>query len=162
MKVFEVDQEQVQRRKIAKLPNALRTSDHVSYVSVDFNHQSLKTQLLNAGFDTSKSSVFTLEGVSQYITKSGLRSTLSELAELTESNSSTFFMSYVDYRLRDDPKACFGPGYPWPKRVAATIMKLSAKVGEPWISFYSAEEIREMLNEYDFSVVQNKNLRRSQ
>jgi len=158
MKVFEVDQQQVQRRKIAKLPKTLRTSGHVSYVSVDFNHQSLKNQLLIAGFDTSKSSVFTLEGVSQYITKAGLRSTLSELAELTENNSSTFFMSYVDYRLRDDPKACFGPGYPRPKRIAATIMTLAAKVGEPWVSLYSAEEIEQVLSEFGFTVTENKSL----
>ncbi len=158
MQLFEVDQLQVQRRKISKLPKALKISDRVSYISIDFNHQSLKTQLLNAGFDTSKSSVFTLEGVSQYITKAALCSTLSELVKLTVSNRSTFFMSYVDNRLRDDPKACFGPGYPWPAKKAATIMKLAAKLGEPWISLYSAEEIEQTLSEFGFTVSENKSL----
>ena len=36
--------------------------------------------------------------------------------------------------------------------------KLSAKVGEPWISFYTAEEIEGMLSQNGFSVIENKTL----
>ena len=64
-------------------------------MSVDFNHQSLKMQLLDAGFDESKSAIFTLEGVSQYISKAAVQSTLEELEELTKNTDATFYISYV-------------------------------------------------------------------
>jgi len=39
-----------------------------------------------------------------------------------------------------------------------TILKLAAKVGEPWISFHSADEMEHVLGEYGFSVTKDKNL----
>ena len=98
-------------------------------------HQSLTEQLVAAGFDQKKSTVFTLEGVSQYIPKEALVSTLKEVAELAQSKSITFYLSYVDQALVTNPKACFGVGYPKPEQRANSMRNLSAKVGEPWISF---------------------------
>ena len=158
LKIFEVDQPEVQLRKRSKLPKNLPNSENVTYVSVDFNHQTLKKQLLNAGFDQNKPTVFTLEGVSQYITKDAIISTLEELAELTQKTSATFYISYVDKLLNENPKACFGKGYSNAAKIAETIKRLSAKVGEPWISFYSAEEIEGMLSQYGFSLIENKTL----
>ncbi len=82
-----------------------------------------------AGFDQSKSTVFTLEGVSQYITKEAVSSTIKELATLTQKASSIFFISYVDELLDKDPEACFGKGYPKAAKRAETIKYLSAKGG---------------------------------
>ena len=158
LKIFEVDQPEVQLRKRSKLPKNLPNSENVTYVSVDFNHQSLKKQLLDAGFDPSKATVFTLEGVSQYISKEAVESTLAELADLSQKTNATFYISYVDKRLNENPEACFGKGYPNAAKKAETIKRLSAKVGEPWISFYSAEEIENMLSQNGFSVTENKTL----
>jgi methyltransferase (TIGR00027 family) len=158
MKIFEVDQPEVQLRKRAKLPEKLPNSNNVTYVSVDFQQQTLKEQLLNAGFDPNKPTIYTLEGVSQYITKEAILSTLEELAELSQKASSVFFISYVDKRLNENPEACFGKGYPNAAKKMETIQRLAAKVGEPWISFYSAEEIESMLSSYGFSVTENKTL----
>ncbi|MCL9775671.1 class I SAM-dependent methyltransferase [Vibrio methylphosphonaticus] len=156
--IFEVDQFDVQARKREKLPNALKNEENVTYVSVDFNHQSLSEQLLSAGFDRSKSTVFTLEGVSQYITKAALASTIDELAALTEHTDATFIMSYVDQALNTDPERCFGQGYPKAAKRAKMIQQLSAKVGEPWISLYCAEEIDTLLSQKGFSLQENKSL----
>jgi len=158
MKIFEVDQQEVQNRKRAKLPSNIPNLENVKYVSVDFNQQSLKNQLLEAGFDQSKSTVFTLEGVSQYISKAAMHSTLKELEELTKNSNATFYISYVNSELKMNPKACFGKGYPNPEKKAKTIMNLAAKFGEPWISFYSGEEMKEMLAQYGFELKVDKTL----
>ena len=131
-------------------------------MAVDFTHQSLAEQLTAAGFDISKPTVFTLEGVSQYITKEAVSSTIEELATLIQTTSATFFISYVDELLDKDPEACFGKGYPNAAHRAETIKSLSAKVGEPWISFYTAEEIVSLLSRNGFSVAENVTPRRSQ
>lgn len=158
LKVFEVDQPEVQVRKRSKLPKYLPNASNVTYVGVDFNRQSLTEQLLAAGFDQSKRTIITLEGVSQYISKDATASTIKELSELTKHSGSTFFISYVDESLQNDPEACFGKGYPKATKRAETIKNLSAKVGEPWVSFFNAEEIETLLSENGFALTQNKTL----
>lgn len=159
LRIFEVDQSEVQTRKRSKIPKELPNSENVTYVSVDFSNQSLSKQLLAEGFDQSKSTIFTLEGVSQYITKDALTSTIIEIASLTENTNSTFFISYVDELLLKDPIACFGKGYPKPAKRAKLITDLSAKVGEAWVSFYNEKELESLLSENGFSIKQNMTLK---
>ena len=158
LKIFEVDQPEVSDNKLAKLPKQLPNSDNVTYVNIDFSYQSLTEQLIGAGFDQKKSTIFTLEGVSQYITKEAVSSTIKELASLTRDTNSIFFMSYVDELLDKNPEACFGEGYPNPAKKASLIKGLSAKVGEPWISFYNGAEIEDLLSQNGYSLEENVTL----
>ena len=158
LKIFEVDQPEVSDNKLAKLPKELPNSDNVTYVNIDFSYQSLTEQLIGAGFDQKKSTIFTLEGVSQYITKEAVSSTIKELASLTKDTNSIFFMSYVDELLDKNPEACFGEGYPNPAKKASLIKGLSAKVGEPWISFYNGAEIEDLLSQNGYSIEENVTL----
>jgi methyltransferase (TIGR00027 family) len=158
LKIFEVDQPEVSDNKLAKLPKELPNSENVTYVNIDFSYQSLTDQLIGAGFDQEKSTIFTLEGVSQYITKEAVSSSIKELASLTRDTNSIFFMSYVDELLDKNPEACFGEGYPNPAKKASLIKGLSAKVGEPWISFYSCAEIEVLLSQNGYSIQENVTL----
>jgi methyltransferase (TIGR00027 family) len=158
LKIFEVDQPEVSDNKLAKLPKELPNSENVTYVNIDFSYQSLTEQLIGAGFDQKKSTIFTLEGVSQYITKEAVSSTIKELGLLTKETNSIFFMSYVDELLDKHPEACFGKGYPNPEKKANLIKSLSAKAGEPWISFYSHEEIESLLLQNGYSIEENLTL----
>jgi len=157
-KIFEVDQAEVQIRKRSKLPKDLSNLEKITYVDVDFNHQSLRDRLLEAGFDQSKSTVFTLEGVSQYVTKRALEKTIKELSELSQKANAIFYMSYVSDLINKNPKACFGKGYLNPEKKIDLILKGVAKVGEPWISLYNEKEIEKMLFQYGFSLKDNKTL----
>ena len=158
LKIFEVDQPEVSDIKLSKLPKDLPNLENITYVNVDFSYQSLSEQLLTAGFDQTKSTIITLEGVSQYITKEAVSSTIQELSSITKDARSIFFMSYVDELLNKDPAACFGKGYPNPSKKANLIQNLSAKVGEPWISFYRDEEIESILAENGYSMKENVTL----
>lgn len=158
LKIFEVDQPEVSDIKLSKLPKDLPNLENITYVNVDFSYQSLSEQLLTAGFDQTKSTIFTLEGVSQYITKEAVSSTIQELSLITKDARSIFFMSYVDELLNKDPEACFGKGYPNPSKKANLIQTLSAKVGEPWISFYSDEEVESILAENGYAIKENVTL----
>lgn len=155
LKIFEVDQPEVQSRKISKLPKESSDSKNIIYVTVDFAHQSLTERLLNSGFDETKSTVFTLEGVTQYITKEAFNLTIKEVALLSQKASSIFFLSYVDELLDKNPEDCFGKGYLNPEKKAKLIKNLSAKAGEPWISFYSNEEIESLLSQNGYSIKEN-------
>ena len=159
LRIFEVDQPEVQARKRSKLPEELSNLENMTYVAVDFSHQSLTEQLMDAGFDQSKSTVFTLEGVSQYITKEAFDSMIKEMAALTQKANSIFFVSYASERLNKNPEACFGKGYPNAEKRAKLITYGSAKVGEPWISFYGAEEIESVLSQNGYSIKENVTLK---
>ena len=158
LRIFEVDQAEVQTRKRSKLPKELPNSENVTYVTVDFTNQSLTKKLMDAGFDQSKSTVFTLEGVSQYVTKEAVSSTIKEMATLTQKASSIFFISYVNELLNKNPEACFGKGYPNAAKRAKLITNLAAKAGEPWVSFYGAEEIESVLSQNGYSIKENVTL----
>ena len=155
LRIFEVDQAEVQARKRSKLPKELPNSENVTYVTVDLTNQSLTKKLMDAGFDQSKSTVFTLEGVSQYVTKEAVSSTIKEMATLTQKASSIFFISYVNELLNKNPEACFGKGYPNAAKRTKLITNLAAKAGEPWISFYGAEEIESVLSQNGYSIKEN-------
>ena len=158
LKIFEVDQPEVSDIKLSKLPKDLPNLKNVRYVNVDFSYQTLREELITAGFDKAKSTIFTLEGVAQYITNEALNSTLKELSSVTEGARSIFFMSYVNELLNEDPAACFGKGYPNPIKKANLIKSLSAKVGEPWISFYRDEELESILSQNGYSITENVTL----
>ena len=159
LKIFEVDQSEVQARKRSKLPKEPPNSENITYVAVDFAHQSLSEQLLEAGFDQCKTTVFTLEGVSQYITKEAFTSIVKELAMLTQKADSIVFVSYASELLNKNPKACFGTGYPNAEKRARLIMYGSEKAGEPWISFYSDGEIESILSKSGYSIIENVTLK---
>ena len=67
-------------------------------------------------------------------------------------------MSYVDEAFDKDPEVCFGKGYPNAVKRADLIKSLSAKVGEPWISFYSEAEIGDFLSQNGFAIQKNVTL----
>ena len=159
LKIFEVDQSEVQARKRSKLPEKPPNSENITYVAVDFADQSLSQQLLEAGFDQSKSTVFTLEGVSQYITKEAFTSIVKELATLAQTADSIVFVSYVSELFNKNSKACFGKGYPNAEKRARLIMYGSEKAGEPWISFYSDGEIDSVLSQSGYSIIENVTLK---
>ena len=158
LKIFEVDQSEVQELKRLRLPDNMPNRESITYVDIDFNHQSLKEQLINVGFDQNKSTIFTLEGVSQYISREALDETLKEVADLNPNSNSKIFISYVNKLLNEDSKACFGKGYSKPEKAVSFITNSAAKMGEPWISFYSAEEIESILSQNNFTLIENKTL----
>ena len=158
LKIFEVDQSEVQELKRLRLPDNMPNRESITYVGMDFNHQSLKEQLINVGFDQNKSTIFTLEGVSQYISREALDATLKEVADLNPNSNSKIFISYVNKLLKEDSKACFGKGYSKPEKAVSFITNSAAKMGEPWISFYSAEEIESILSQNNFTLIENKTL----
>lgn len=141
IRIYEVDQQVVQSRKLSKLARAadLPAVD-VVHVAVDFKSGSLRTALANArGFDPEAKSVVTLEGVTQYIPRTATASTINTIDALCGPGSTLFF-SYVDEKTRDDPVRVCGTGHPNPASVQR-IGAMVAMIGEPWISYYGQAEI---------------------
>lgn len=158
LNIFELDQYEVQRRKTAILDITIPRSNKINYIEIDFNQDSITKKLLNAGFDPLKNTIFTLEGISQYISKGSFYSTLKEISQLTKRSKTTIFFSYTDCMINKYPEDLFGKDYPNPKQKIVRIKKIVNALSEPWISFYSKKEIEKLLFKNNFTLKEIKKL----
>lgn len=92
VKVFEVDHPLTQaekmkraRRIFAKLP------EHITYVPVDFNTQTLSDCLVSSGYDPHLFSQFIWQGVTMYLTLAGVDATLDFIVKNSAPGSAVVF-----------------------------------------------------------------------
>ena len=92
IKVFEVDHPASQRNKLEKVKRILgKIPEHVTYVDIDFNTQSLESRLRECGYDETLRTLFIWQGVTQYLTFEAVDSTLSFIANHSNAGSSVIF-----------------------------------------------------------------------
>ena len=131
--VFEVDRAVTQRDKrarIAKLPAAVGL---VNFVAIDFEHESLATVLDRAGHDSSSPTCWIWEGVTMYLTREAMHSTLADIARRS-ARGSTLIVNYHTGR----------------RGVFARLM--FRLIGEPQISAWTREEMAADLGAVGFAV----------
>ena len=86
----------------------------------------------------------------RYIPKEAAAATLKEMGELC-GRGSTVFVSYVDELLETNPAGCCGRGYAKPEALQL-VPRLAARVGEPWISYYSPPGMKTLLSSCGFEL----------
>ena len=106
--IFELDIAATQRRKRKCLKNArIDIPKDVALVPIDFNRESLRDVLENAGHDRRKQSLFIWEGVSYYLEPSSVDATLRFVKEASPHESAIAF----DYAIsigEEQSKASYG------------------------------------------------------
>lgn len=165
IKVWEVDQPDVQKRKQNNLQWLIDkggegseqiadriNSKQVEFVPVDFNKDSVEKRLSSQGFQSNLPSVITLEGVTQYIPKEATADTLKKLKTIVASGS-ILLMTYVDQKVLDDD-----PEEPLPKSFRM-VRDLAGKVGEPWISGWTKPGIDAFLNECGYQLLSDTDVK---
>ena len=91
---FEVDHPTIIKKKIKKMEKILgKLPGHVVYVPIDFQKQSLDTQLGNAGYNLNNKTFFIWEAVTQYISKEANDCTFNYIGQA--SSGSKLVFSYV-------------------------------------------------------------------
>ena len=94
IKFFEVDHPSVIKKKKSKLQNILeKLPDRVVYVPIDFEKQTLDTELKRAGYNLSSRTLFIWEGVTQYISEEANNCILEYIAQATPGSKIVF--SYI-------------------------------------------------------------------
>jgi methyltransferase (TIGR00027 family) len=131
--VFEVDHPATQddkRAHVTELPEAIGS---VSFVSMDFERESLDTVLERAGHDHAVPTCWIWEGVVMYLTREAMRATLAGVARRS-ARGSTLIVNYHEAHRRF---------------VARVIFWL---IGEPQISAWTPEEMASDLRSAGFMV----------
>jgi methyltransferase (TIGR00027 family) len=145
LRVFEVDNADSGRWKGERLAaNAIPVPASVSYVAIDFERETLGDALDRGGFDLRKPAVFAWLGVTIYLTRKAILTTLKAVASLAEGTEIVF-----DY---GEPRENLPP------EIAARArerMSALAAIGEPWISFFRPADMAAMLTDAGFSEVED-------
>ena len=103
VRVFEVDHPATQAVKLAKLREIFGdVPEHVTFVPVDFNTQTLAKRLVESGYDESLKTLYIWQGVTQYLTPEAVDSTLAFVADHSAPGSSIIF-DYVYPATLEDP-----------------------------------------------------------
>ncbi len=131
VKTFELDRTETSSAKRAKL---VSLPDHVKFVSIDFNKQSVSDALAGAGFDTTKRTCFVWEGVSNYLPAEAVDSTLRQLSKAAAG--SILIFTYVDRAVLEHPDQFLG---------AEKLLSRLRSYGEPWTFGLDPENIGEYL-----------------
>jgi methyltransferase (TIGR00027 family) len=104
VRVFEVDHPATQKAKLDVVKKVFgRLPDHVAYVAIDFNQQTLEERLAAHGYNPRGRTVFLWQGVTYYLDPAGVESTLAFIARYSAPGSSVIF-DYVDEALLQRPE----------------------------------------------------------
>lgn len=145
IRYFEVDHPKVIKKKKAKMKKILgKLPDHVVYVPVDFEKQSLDTELKKAGYNLTHKTLFIWEGVSQYISKEANDNTMKYIAQAAPGSKIVF-----TYILKS-----FIEGKNIHKSIKS-MYKWMVKGFKMWIYGLDPAKMHKYLSKYNLSLIED-------
>ncbi|MEV0293644.1 SAM-dependent methyltransferase [Nocardia sp. NPDC050710] len=146
VRFFEVDHPDTQewkRRRLSDTGIAIPSS--LTFAPIDFEQSTLAAGLAEAGLDRTRSALFLWLGVTMYLTEPSVDDALRYIAGHGEPSEVVFDYLYPVSSTRHDPAA---------QQQQARVDGVAA-VGEPWLSFFTVDEIRSKLLSFGFDQVQD-------
>jgi methyltransferase (TIGR00027 family) len=147
VRIFEVDAPSTltAKRTVSErfLPNG--GSTQVAWVPCDFEHDSLRERLLSNGFDPNRPSVIPWIGVSLYLTRDALATTLADLAKLCAPGSQLIF-DYIDADVVTGETRWRGA-----RRAARSV----ARRGEPYRTGFTPTDVDALFTAHGFQCLEH-------
>lgn len=101
VRTFEVDHPATQQDKLVKVRAIFgKVPDHVCFVPIDFNTQTLAQQLLEAGYDPTLKTLFVWQGVTMYLNSEAVDATLDFVVKRSRGGSAIVF-DYIYQNVLD-------------------------------------------------------------
>jgi methyltransferase (TIGR00027 family) len=145
LRIFEVDHPATQAWKRQRLADAaIPLPPCLTFAPIDFERETLAKGLEDAGFNPAEQTFFTWLGVVPYLTEEAVWSTLTFIANLPNG-------AHVVFDYSDPPASLPAEGRASHERSAARV----AKVGEAWLSYFAADELRNRLLDIGFADVED-------
>jgi methyltransferase (TIGR00027 family) len=143
LQIFEIDQPDTLTWKQQRLIELnFGTPKYLHFVPVNFETSSWWEQLVKSGFNTRDSAVVACTGVSLYLTKDAITSTLKQIAALV-SGSKLAMTFYLPMELLDEED----------KPLQEIAEKGARESGTPMVSFFAPDEILALGQEAGFKDV---------
>jgi len=146
IKVFEVDHPNTQRFKVQKIEEIFGSlPEHVIYVPVDFEKDTLGQKLFDKGYDPLKKTLFIMEGLIMYIPPKAVAETLLFIVNNSGKGSAVIFDYYPESVVDGTCKVGMG------RNIRNHLIQLE----EPLQFGIKEEKIEDFLTEFGFSGIQN-------
>jgi methyltransferase (TIGR00027 family) len=143
LRVFEVDHPATQawkRQRLAEL--GVPAPAGLVFAPVDFERQTIREGLEQAGFAFGDQAVFSWLGVTMYLTLDAIHATLATLAQCRAGTRVVLtYNQPPDVLTSDDAQ------------ITAAMAGLAAKMGEPFISRFRFAEMARLLHQHGFSEI---------
>jgi methyltransferase (TIGR00027 family) len=144
LRVFEVDLPATQAAKRQMLfDTGIAVPDNLTFVPLDFEHQTLMEGMAEAGFDRGAGAFFGWLGVVPYLTLEGFRATLGAVGELPAGSAVSF-----DYALAPETLSVVG------RTAFDGLAGRVAAAGEPFQLFFTPETIKAELRGAGFQRIE--------
>jgi methyltransferase (TIGR00027 family) len=145
LRIFEVDHPATQAWKRQRLSDAaIPIPNSLTFASIDFDRQTLAEGLAAAGFDSSQQTFFTWLGVAPYLTEEAVWMTLGFIASLPNG-------AHVVFDYSDPPASLSAESRASHERRAMRV----AELGEAWLNYFEADELRPKLMALGFSEIED-------
>jgi methyltransferase (TIGR00027 family) len=145
LRIFEVDHPATQAWKRQRLADAaIPLPDRLTFAPIDFERETLAAGLEAAGFDPAQQTFFTWLGVVPYLTEKAVWSTLSFIANLPNGEHVVFDDS--------DPPDSLPPEW---RAIHDKRAERVAELGEAWLTYFEAHELRTKLLGLGFTEVED-------
>jgi methyltransferase (TIGR00027 family) len=138
LQIIEVDHPASQQAKLAYFANrGLLAPANTRFVPLDLEKGNLLTCLVHNGVDLNKSTFFACLGVLAYLTPAAVRKVLEDTACLSEGSSIVLAFAPKDSNGKESEAA-----------------ERAAQYGEPWLMYFTTEEMEGLLKTSGFSSVE--------
>jgi methyltransferase (TIGR00027 family) len=140
LRVFEVDHPASQgwkRRRLTAL--GIKIPDGLVFTPVNFEHQTLREGLEDAGFAFGRSVFFSWIGVTMYLTVDAIEATLATIAQCLPGTQVVLTYNQPHDSLDD-----------LSLQVTSTFASIATEVGEPFVSLFHPDEIEALMRNHGF------------
>jgi methyltransferase (TIGR00027 family) len=146
VRYFEVDHPLVLKKKRVKLKKILgHLPNHVNFIPIDFEKQSLDIELKRAGHNLNSKTLFIWEGVTQYISKEANHNTLKYVEQATPGSGIVF-----TYLLKS-----FIDGIEIPEGTEGRYKRFCNKNNPLWIYGLNPTDIGNHISKYSLSLIED-------
>ncbi|MBR4985149.1 MAG: class I SAM-dependent methyltransferase [Proteobacteria bacterium] len=140
--VFEVDHPDTQKYKKMRIAQLGWTvQKNITFVPVDFSRDNMADKLLKAGFDPSRPTLFTILGVTYYLTLQAFENTI-ELMDALSTSLSAVILDYPE-KMKMDAHT--------PERVLQ-LAQMTEQLGEAMTDGFSFDEMRGVFARHHFEI----------
>ncbi len=146
LRYFEVDHPTIIKKKMKKMKKILgELPDHVVYVPIDFQKQSIDDALKNAGYNLNSKTFFIWEAVTQYISKDANDSTFKYIGQAAPGSKLIFsyvIKSFFEGKYNNDGI----------KKLAKRYVKKNNPI---FISGFDPVEMKDYLSKYSLTLIED-------
>jgi methyltransferase (TIGR00027 family) len=145
VRVFEVDHPATQHWKRTRLQAlGVEILPTVTFVPLDFEHQTLQAGLRAGGYHLEEPGVFSWLGVTPYLTEAAIFRTLSEVAALAAGTAIIFEYEVLESLLDVEGQ-----------RLEAATRAFATARGEPWLSLFDPASLRTQVQALGFVAIED-------